>query len=84
MFAIAADGSETMWEYPNIAQWSTPVIDSDGTIYCGTLNGIDAVNPDGTTKWSFSGPGYAASPVLSHDGFLYANMSGDLYKFADL
>ncbi|MFH1514978.1 MAG: PQQ-binding-like beta-propeller repeat protein [bacterium] len=84
MFAIAADGSQTLWEYPGAMHWSTPVIDPEGTIYCGTQNGIDAVNPDGTTRWSFTGPGYAASPVLSHDGFLYANMNGDLFKFADL
>jgi hypothetical protein len=84
MYAIAPDGSQVDWIYPGVKQWTTPVVDSDGTIYCGMMMGIDAINPDGSTKWSYTGPGFAASPVLSHDGFLYANMSGTLYKFADL
>ena len=84
MFAIAPDGTHTMWEYPNAMHWSTPVVDKNGTIYCGLTNGIAAINPDGSTKWTYTGPGYAAAPVLSHDGCLYANMFGDLYKFADL
>ena len=84
MYAVAPDGSQVDWVYKGVKQWTTPVVDANGTIYCGMLMGMDAINPDGTTKWSFTGPGYAASPALSHDGCLYANMSGTLYKFADL
>lgn len=84
MYAVAPDGSQVDWVYRGVKQWTTPVVDADGTIYCGMVMGIDAINPDGTTKWSYTGPGYAASPVLSHDGFLYANMSGTLFKFADV
>ena len=44
-----ADGSNNYW--------SSPVIGADGTIYIGSGSGghysrLDAINPDGTLKWS--------------------------------
>jgi len=56
----------------------TPVIDSDGTIYCkGAYNALDrylyAIYPDGTEKWKYKTDGLilGSSPAIVEDGTIY-------------
>ncbi|MCX5973219.1 MAG: stalk domain-containing protein [Coprothermobacterota bacterium] len=50
---------------------SPPVIDSDGTIYVCAMKNLYAINPDGTTKWTF--PIYWGSTygIAVADGAIY-------------
>ncbi len=60
---------------------SSPVIDTNGTIYVGSDDGkVYAINPDGTQKWAFkTGKEIYASPIIGADGTIYV---GSLdYKF---
>ncbi|MBA7653130.1 Outer membrane protein assembly factor BamB [subsurface metagenome] len=62
--------------------YSSPAIDSDGTIYVGSWdNNLYAINPDGTLKWIFSTDGMiSSSPSIGSDRtiYIYPN-SGKLY-----
>jgi outer membrane protein assembly factor BamB len=56
----------------------TPVIDSDGTIYCkGAYGYLDrylyAIYPNGTEKWKFKTDGliWGSSPAIDEDGTVY-------------
>jgi len=56
----------------------TPVIDSDGTIYCkGAYNHLDrylyAIYPNGTEKWKYKTDGliHGSSPAINEDGTIY-------------
>ena len=58
--------------------YDTPVIASDGTIYCkGAYNALDrylfAINPDGTEKWKYKTDGliFGSSPAIADDGTIY-------------
>jgi outer membrane protein assembly factor BamB len=66
----------------------TPVIDSDGTIYCkGAYNALDrylyAIYPNGTEKWKFKTDGLilGSSPAIDEDGTIYVG-SWDHYLYA--
>ncbi len=85
LYAIAADGSHIDWTWSGSGPtfWCSPAVDADGTIYIGSDGGVDAINPDGTTKWSYSTNGYGGSPIIAHDGSLYVNISSVLHKIAD-
>ena len=73
---------------------SSPVIDSNGTIYVGSHDGyLYAINPDGTEKWRFdAGPpiydvrwnvnkSIMAAPAIAADGTIYIYSSAS-YLFA--
>ena len=73
---------------------SSPVIDSNGTIYVGSHDGyLYAINPDGTEKWRFdAGPpiydvrwnvnkSIMATPAIASDGTIYIYSSAN-YLFA--
>ncbi|MEF8836175.1 MAG: PQQ-binding-like beta-propeller repeat protein, partial [Candidatus Thermoplasmatota archaeon] len=64
------DGTEE-WNFTTgNSVYSSPAIDSDGTIYVGSYdNNLYALNPDGTEKWSFStGGSVYSSPAIGSDG----------------
>ncbi len=53
---------------------ASPVIGSDGTIYCGTRNYyLIALNPDGTEKWLFDTKSNStlADATIGSDGIIY-------------
>ena len=56
-----------------VVQYSSPAIDSEGTIYVGSTDKhLYAVYPNGTNKWNYSAPYYVGNtPALSADGTIY-------------
>lgn len=81
---------------PGIEKWrfyfsdwleDTPVIASDGTIYCkGAYNILDhlyAINPNGTEKWKYKTGGliWGSSPAIGEDGTIYIG-AWDYYLYA--
>ena len=69
----AGDG-DLKWAFPtgnNV--FSSPAIDSDGTVYVGSYdNNLYAINPDGTQKWLFhTGGSVSSSPVVGSDSTIY-------------
>jgi len=70
LLAIHPDGW-VEWTYEHFGHLA---IGADGTIYIATvLNGLYAVNPDGTEKWQYrvSNDNYNCQPVIDHHGALY-------------
>jgi outer membrane protein assembly factor BamB len=67
---------------------STPAVGSDGTVYTGSTDGsVNAVNPDGTPRWSYLTSGYFdnASPALGPNGAVYiGGADGFLYSLNSL
>ncbi len=62
--------------------WSSPAIDSDGTIYVGSRDHkLYAINPNGTEKWSFNTDhDIYSSPAICSDGTIYmGSRIGNLY-----
>ena len=59
---------------------STPAIANDGTIYiCVKYGGfIQAINPDGTEKWTHSAPDIDTSVTIGEDGMIYYGHHGGL------
>ncbi len=89
LYKISLSGKKTiLYKFPGIVGTS-PVIDSNGTVYVGCLNGkMYAVNEDGSLKWSYqTGGRIGSSPSLSaygntvyfgsEDGYLYALNTSD-------
>lgn len=67
--------------FPNgILKWSHPTsanaaaVGADGTVY---TNAGEALNPDGTVKWSFPVAGFEASPAIGDDGTIYLGSGGE-------
>lgn len=84
LYAIKPNG-EIKWifEFPNqiVTSYSTPLIASDGTIYC-SANGPDkfyAVNPDGSLKWIADNIDLQMNGInIGIDGTLYFIQSGGI------
>lgn len=55
------------------------VVASDGTIY-GGIN-LNALNSDGTLKWTSSLPRAAKLPVISNNGIIYTNTTNSVHAF---
>lgn len=91
LMAVSPNGSKR-WTHQGGPGTCTPAVGRDGTIYYGThrLNNTQngmfyAVNPNGTTKWSFSfyGNDYPSSPTIDSLGNLYFGstyVTGYLYS----
>lgn len=71
--ALNTQTGEKIWEFQTEAAiTSSPAVDSEGTIYIGSLDGIlYAVLPDGTQKWSYNNvptdSSIHSTPALSQD-----------------
>ncbi len=68
--------SDELSNYPASGDVS-PVIDSDGTLYCSCTEGLYAIRPDGSIAWQFKFPGKLLqghdrggvySPAIGSDG----------------
>jgi outer membrane protein assembly factor BamB len=81
LLALNPDGSEKWRLFVGADVDSTPVVDSDGTIYFGTdgpTNSLFAVNPNGTVKWQFvTGDDVDGVPSLSPDASVVYVVSND-------
>lgn len=85
---LAASNGYREWLYSDsdIADTylTAPAVESDGTIYFGTANGLFyAINPDGSLKWAYvTGVPIQDSPAIGADGTIYVGDSdGKLYAF---
>jgi len=61
---------------------SSPAVDTAGVFTVGTTSGnLVAVNPDGSTKWTFATQGpILSSPAIGHDGTIFVGSTdGFLY-----
>jgi outer membrane protein assembly factor BamB len=60
--------------------FSSPVIDTFGTVYIGGSS-LKAYYPDGTLKWDFNSVSlFMSSPAIGNDGIIYAaDLAGRLY-----
>lgn len=71
--AIAPDGT-VLWSVPLFGIEAVDVA-PDGTIYTGSIGTVNAYNPDGSLKWSFTEPsggqGIMAGPGVGPDGNIY-------------
>jgi large repetitive protein len=56
---------------------SDPVIGSDGVVYFGRMDGLEALNPDGILRWRFGEGGFFLSPAVGSDGTLYTATASD-------
>ena len=83
--AAQADGTEKWFFAVSGKEYQTPAIGQDGTIYTagpaiGPMAGLNAVNPDGSLKWTFAGEALCGGfpcdfrespPAVSADGTVY-------------
>lgn len=81
---IGAQIGNLKWKYRTGKDiYSSPAIDSDGTIYIGSYDGyIYAINPDGTLKWKYATGRsiYSSSPAIGSSGTIYiGSFDGYLY-----
>jgi outer membrane protein assembly factor BamB len=70
----SAPKSLKKWEYRiDGSVFSSPAIDSNGTIYVSSINKkVFSLNPNGTKNWEFTTGGYLnASPTIGADGSIY-------------
>ncbi len=78
--AITNSGSNASnkWIHP---VGGTPAIGADGTIYCAQAGQLNAINPDGSKKWTFwPGMGsWVSLPAIGADGTVYYATAGRLY-----
>ena len=70
------------WTLPYYEAFSSPVLGPDGTIYTLTQQGLEALNPDGTTKWVYAGSFDDSTPVVGSDGTIYVGDSPDAMQYA--
>ena len=93
LYAIVDNGTNanSLWPLPynkgTAANdgFTSAVIGGDGTIYIGNSTGLQAVNPDGTSKWFYTTSGGIGSFLaIGADGTLYVGTTtGLLYAFSD-
>lgn len=74
LYAYNPDGTLDWSKSYSMSTYGKPrfaTVDKEGTIYFGAYN-LEAVHPDGTEKWTFtgSGPGGTA-PAIGPDGTIY-------------
>jgi hypothetical protein len=87
LWAISPDGTN-LWQHGAGYRARELVIGQDGTAYVlRTYNdGVDAWNPDGTTKWRFNAEGSwsgrtPGTPALAQDGVLCLSGGDDTLRF---
>ena len=78
LYAVRTNGSKA-WQLNSASGFSIPAIGSDGTIYVSADGTLSALNPDGTSKWSFK-TGASFTPSIGADGTIYVgHTNGHLY-----
>ncbi|MGD9972971.1 MAG: PQQ-binding-like beta-propeller repeat protein, partial [Desulfatirhabdiaceae bacterium] len=54
--------------------WGIPAIGKDGVVYVSGRDGLNALNPDGSLAWKYTGIGNS-NPIIGNNGILYAGSS---------
>lgn len=71
---IVAYGGKIGWSKP-ISNWWTSqtacAVGSDGVIYATTHEGLVALNPNGSTKWTYNSEVGQGTPLIGSDGTVY-------------
>ncbi len=74
LYAVSTEG-ELRWRFQARGPFllSSPAVDSDGTIYVGSIDDhLYAVAPDGRMRWDYeTGDNISSSPVIGDDGTIY-------------
>ncbi len=83
--AIKAQPGMILWEFnTGYRTSSSPAIATDGTIYVGSGNWLNAFYPDGTKKWEFMTGNHTyyvhSSPAIGTDGTIYVGAGVKLYS----
>lgn len=68
------------WERPSST--STPVIGADGTIFTTNYQNLDAINPDGSLRWSYNVGAGIISPAIGGDGTVFVVSGNGNYLYA--
>lgn len=77
----AVKDNNLLWKYQleqgSVIHWSSPTLDSNGTIYFGSDDKyLYAINPNGSPKWRYYAGGLIRnSPAIALDGTLYVGSS---------
>ena len=75
LLAITNSGStaSNKWTFPvTVYPSSSPAVGADGTIYFVDYNGsLNALNPDGSSKWLYAGGGGGGTPAIGLDNTIY-------------
>ncbi len=78
LYALDSDGNFKWNLFTGEQVWSSPAIGDDGTVYFGFIEGLYAVNPDGTRRWIYTVKdldgdirGVRSSPAIGEDGTIY-------------
>jgi outer membrane protein assembly factor BamB len=80
LYSIQSDGTIN-WVFPTIQGTEEmmghinvcPAIGPNGMIYSGSLDGLYAINPDGTKKWRSGPHNETWSPTVSVDGTIFVS-----------
>lgn len=69
----AVKNGALLWSIPHGSNECSPVIGANGTIYAGDAAAgyFNAVNPDGSIKWSYFPLTASSSPAIARDGTIY-------------
>lgn len=87
LYALGRDGKQKWMVNIGDGTTGSPVIAADGTLYIGSVvynnasgHKLYALNPDGTTKWTFTAGNNLGTPAVGADGTLYVgSLDGNLY-----
>ena len=74
MFALTPDGGLKWIHKVNWYPYVAPNVDSDGTVYVGSIQRITALSPDGSLLWQFTDSGTQgvhSGPAIGPDGNIY-------------
>ena len=79
LYALNPDGTEKWRVYISGGDNSSPVIDSEGTIYIGSFNGLYSISPYGFINWNVYPDSTFAecTPAISPDGTIYIGGYGN-------
>ncbi|MCX7995531.1 MAG: PQQ-binding-like beta-propeller repeat protein [candidate division WOR-3 bacterium] len=81
IYAFNPDGV-IKWRYQSESNSSSPAVDAQGIIYCGSGSYLYALNSDGTLRWRYqTGGAIQSSPAIAADGTIYFG-SDDGYLYA--
>ncbi len=88
IYALNGVTRQKRWEFQtgtNSAEYSTPAIGADATVYVGSANGkVYALNgATGQKQWEFQTGGEVnSSPTIGADGTVYVGSGGKLYALS--